>query len=96
MYLCTWFAPSLVETPISPATAPYFGLMISAADGAYLVGQFAAGNNVTVKIPSTGGAANIVDPTGGLMNAFSSWGPSDDMYFKPAVAGPGGSECFSI
>lgn len=80
-----------METLIPPTVAPYNGLLISAADGAYLVSQFADGNNVQVKIPSTGGSATIADPSGGLMDAFGNWGPSNDMYFKPAVAAPGGS-----
>lgn len=82
---------SIAEAPFSPAVAPYNGLLISAADGAYLVGQFTAGNDVQVKIPSTGGSVTITDPSGGLMNSFSTWGPSNDMYFKPAIAAPGGS-----
>jgi hypothetical protein len=82
---------SIVETLTPLTVAPYNGLLISAVDGAYLVSQFVRGNNVQVKIPSTGRSITITDPSGGLMNAFSSWGPSNDMYFKPAVAAPGGS-----
>jgi len=82
---------SILEAPIPILVAPYNGFLISATDGAYLVNQYAAGNNVQVKIPSTGGSVTVADASGGLINAFSTWGPSNDMYFKPAVAAPGGS-----
>lgn len=38
---------SLVETPFAPSVDPYVATLISAVDGEYLVGQFAAGKNIT-------------------------------------------------
>lgn len=40
---------SLVESPFAPAVAPYVGTLVSAADGAYLAGQLAAGKKITGK-----------------------------------------------
>ncbi|KAK7692411.1 hypothetical protein QCA50_004036 [Cerrena zonata] len=36
-------------------------------------------------------ASNSPDAAGGLISAFSSIGPTNDMFFKPAVAAPGGN-----
>jgi subtilisin family serine protease len=30
-------------------------------------------------------------PSGGLMSVFSTYGPTNDMYFKPAISAPGGN-----
>ncbi|PFH53699.1 hypothetical protein AMATHDRAFT_187018 [Amanita thiersii Skay4041] len=65
--------------------------LIQAADGEFLVQQFAAGAPITVTFPQTGGIVNFPNPTGGLISSFSSYGPSNDFFFKPAVAAPGGS-----
>ncbi|KAF8800239.1 subtilisin-like protease [Phlegmacium glaucopus] len=64
---------------------------IQAADGAFLVQQFAAGVPIALSFPQSGAAANIFDPNGGLVSYFSSYGPSEDFFFKPAVAAPGGN-----
>ena len=53
--------------------------------------QFAAGVNVSVSFPATGGAYGYPDPSGGLISDFSTYGPTYDMDFKPAVAAPGGN-----
>ncbi|KZV93701.1 subtilisin-like protease [Exidia glandulosa HHB12029] len=66
--------------------------LIQEADGDFLVQQFAAGANITVTFPQTGGAVNLPNTaTGGLVSSFTSFGPTNDMFFKPAVAAPGGN-----
>ncbi|KAJ8696129.1 hypothetical protein PTI98_006019 [Pleurotus ostreatus] len=69
----------------------YQAAMISADDGKFLVGQFAAGVEVKLEFPQNGSAATIDSPHGGLTSAFSSYGPTYDMFFKPAVSAPGGN-----
>ncbi|KAG6820281.1 hypothetical protein H0H93_002893 [Arthromyces matolae] len=56
-----------------------------------LVEQFVAGVPVTITFPQTGASTEYPDPTGGLISPFTSYGPTNDMYFKPAVAAPGGN-----
>ncbi|KAG8733546.1 hypothetical protein FRC11_005299, partial [Ceratobasidium sp. 423] len=41
----------------------------------------------TVSFPNL--PATIPDPSGGLMSSFSSYGPTFDMYLKPALSAPG-------
>ncbi|KAI0040635.1 subtilisin-like protease [Auriscalpium vulgare] len=65
--------------------------LIQDTDGAYLVSLVASGANVTIAFPQTGGSYDFPDPHGGLVSDYSSYGPSNDMYFKPAVAAPGGN-----
>ncbi|KAF9467400.1 pyrolysin [Collybia nuda] len=65
--------------------------LIQAADGEFLVSQFAAGAPVTISFPQTGGSTNFPDPSGGLISSFTSYGPSNDFFFKPSVAAPGGN-----
>ncbi|KAF9050212.1 pyrolysin [Panaeolus papilionaceus] len=65
--------------------------LIQAADGEFLVKQVAAGVNVSIAFPQTGASFNYPDPAGGLMSSFSSYGPSNQLLFKPAVAAPGGN-----
>ncbi|KAI0786595.1 subtilisin-like protease [Abortiporus biennis] len=64
--------------------------LISEGDGDFLVQQFVAKSNLTLSFPQTGGSSNAPNPTGGLMSSFSTYGPSYDMFFKPAVSAPGG------
>ncbi|KAI0043794.1 pyrolysin [Auriscalpium vulgare] len=64
--------------------------MIQAADGQWLISQFAAGTNLTLSFPQSGGLTDLPNPTGGLISAYTSYGPTNDFYFKPAVAAPGG------
>jgi hypothetical protein len=68
------------------STGNYTAALISAEDGAYLVGQIAAGNHPALTFPQSGGTINIPNPTGGQVSTFSTYGPTFDMYFKPAVA----------
>ncbi|GJJ15901.1 hypothetical protein Clacol_010179 [Clathrus columnatus] len=65
--------------------------LISENDGVFLVQQFIAGKNITVSFPQTGGGATIDSPTGGLVSTFTSYGPTNDLFFKPAVSTPGGN-----
>ncbi|PPQ71285.1 hypothetical protein CVT24_012339 [Panaeolus cyanescens] len=65
--------------------------LIQAADGEFLVKQYAAGVKVSIAFPQTGASFNYPDPSGGLMSSFSSYGPSNELLFKPAVAAPGGN-----
>ncbi|KAK2464348.1 hypothetical protein APHAL10511_003805 [Amanita phalloides] len=69
----------------------YTAAMIQAADGEFLVSQFAAGAHATITFPQTGASTSFPNPNAGLVSSFSSYGPSEDFYFKPAVAAPGGS-----
>ncbi|KAF5371300.1 hypothetical protein D9758_004263 [Tetrapyrgos nigripes] len=65
--------------------------LIQADDGAFLVSEFVAGVPITVSFPQEGGLIQFPDDTGGLISAFTSYGPSNDFFFKPAVAAPGGN-----
>ncbi|KAF9010760.1 pyrolysin [Cyathus striatus] len=65
--------------------------LIQSFDGEFLVSQFAAGKNITVTFPQSGASTNFPDPEGGLISSFTSYGPSNDFFFKPAVAAPGGN-----
>ncbi|KAG8987098.1 hypothetical protein FRB90_003599, partial [Tulasnella sp. 427] len=69
----------------------YTAALISQADGKYLVGEFVAKSGLKVTFPQTGGSKNIDSPQGGLMSSFSTFGPTNDMFFKPSVAAPGGN-----
>ncbi|KAK0213189.1 pyrolysin [Desarmillaria ectypa] len=75
----------------SIAVGDYTAALISAEDGKFLVEQFAANASIMLNFPQTGGQYNMPNTHGGLVSSFSSYGPTFDMYFKPAVAAPGGS-----
>ncbi|KAI8993986.1 subtilisin-like protease [Trametes punicea] len=65
--------------------------LIQEADGIFLVNEFVAGANVSISFPQSGASFQIPDPTGGLISSFTSYGPSNDFFFKPAIAAPGGN-----
>ncbi|EJD54606.1 hypothetical protein AURDEDRAFT_179722 [Auricularia subglabra TFB-10046 SS5] len=66
--------------------------LIMEPDGDFLVQQFAAGANITVTFPQSGGSVQLPNTeTGGLVSSFTSFGPTNDMFFKPALAAPGGN-----
>lgn len=65
--------------------------LISAEDGLFLVEQFFSGAKVSLSFPKNGEIANVANPRGGLMSTFSTYGPSNDFQFKPAVGAPGGN-----
>ncbi|KAJ7238980.1 subtilisin-like protease [Mycena rebaudengoi] len=66
-------------------------VLIQAADGVFLAEQFAAGTPITVTFPQTGGSISFPDPHGGLVSSFTTYGPTNDFYFKPAITAPGGN-----
>ncbi|KAF8521827.1 subtilisin-like protease [Gautieria morchelliformis] len=72
-------------------TGNFTTALIQAADGQFLVDQFIAGKKITVAFPQTGVSFNFPQPQGGLVSTFSSYGPTFDLFFKPAVAAPGGN-----
>ncbi|KAG6919367.1 hypothetical protein DXG01_006916 [Tephrocybe rancida] len=69
----------------------YPAALIQAADGEFLASQFAAGTPVTITFPQTGGSTNFPDAAGGLISSFTSYGPTNDFFFKPSIAAPGGN-----
>ncbi|KAG8929169.1 hypothetical protein FRC01_004741 [Tulasnella sp. 417] len=80
-----------VATPITIDTGAFPVAAISAEDGAYLVSEFVAKTGVALTFPQTGGASTVPNPQGGLMSSFSTYGPVNDLVFKPSVAAPGGN-----
>lgn len=45
-----------------------------------------------LSFPQTGAQFNFPNTaTGGLVSTFTSYGPSNDVFFKPAIAAPGGN-----
>ncbi|KAF7321903.1 Subtilisin-like protease [Mycena kentingensis (nom. inval.)] len=66
-------------------------VLIQAEDGVFLAEQLAAGAEISVTFPQTGASVNFADPEGGLVSGFSTYGPTNDMFFKPAIAAPGGN-----
>ncbi|KAF9488779.1 pyrolysin [Pleurotus eryngii] len=73
------------------AVGNYTAVLITADDGKWLVNQYAAGIPLRLHFPAEGAPFNIPDPKGGLVSSFSSYGPTYDMYFKPALVAPGGN-----
>ncbi|KAI0684940.1 subtilisin-like protease [Cytidiella melzeri] len=73
------------------AVGNFTAALIQAADGQFLVNAFSSGESVSLSFPQTGGGFQFPDPAGGLISSFTSYGPSNDMFFKPAVAAPGGN-----
>ncbi|EIN11775.1 subtilisin-like protease [Punctularia strigosozonata HHB-11173 SS5] len=65
--------------------------LIQADDGAFLVEQFAAGKEVLLTFPQSGADTQFPSDVGGLVSTFTSYGPTNDMFFKPAIAAPGGN-----
>ncbi|CAE6439730.1 unnamed protein product [Rhizoctonia solani] len=61
--------------------------LITQQDGIYLVQQ-AIPANETISFPNT--PWNYPTSLGGLVNAFSTYGPTNDMYLKPQISAPGG------
>lgn len=53
--------------------------------------QYAAGAPIAVTFPQTGGGVQFPAPTGGLVSTFTTYGPTNDFYFKPAITAPGGN-----
>ncbi|CAA7260654.1 unnamed protein product [Cyclocybe aegerita] len=72
------------------ALGDFNAALIQSFDGEFIVQQYAAGAPIRLSFPQAGASTNFPDPQGGLMSFFSSYGPSNDFQFKPAVAAPGG------
>ncbi|KZV97986.1 subtilisin-like protein [Exidia glandulosa HHB12029] len=61
-------------------------------DGIFLVNEFNKGTNLTITFPQHGGTIQFPNAVnGGLMSSFSSYGPSNDVLFKPSISTPGGN-----
>ncbi|KAH7091851.1 subtilisin-like protein [Auriculariales sp. MPI-PUGE-AT-0066] len=65
-------------------------VFIDTDDGLALLGAVNAHKNFTVSFPDDNSSIVPNVKTGGLVSAFSSYGPTFDMYMKPAVSTPGG------
>ncbi|KEP46652.1 minor extracellular protease vpr protein [Rhizoctonia solani 123E] len=70
------------------ATGNYTATLVSQSDGLFLL-QEAIPNQYTISFPNS--PSTTPSLTGGLMSSFSSYGPTYDMYLKPAFSAPGGS-----
>ncbi|CAE6403377.1 unnamed protein product [Rhizoctonia solani] len=70
------------------STGEYPGALITQADGLFLLKE-AIPKKYTIAFPSSPYTAS--NPSGGLMSSFSTYGPSHDMYLKPAFSAPGGA-----
>ncbi|CAE7226259.1 unnamed protein product [Rhizoctonia solani] len=70
------------------STGQYPGALITQQDGLFLL-QEAIPKKYTVSFPNS--PFYGTNPSGGLMSSFSTYGPSHDMYLKPAISAPGGS-----
>ncbi|CAE6415692.1 unnamed protein product [Rhizoctonia solani] len=66
----------------------YPGALITQKDGLFLL-QDAIPNNYTISFPNSPYTGS--NPSGGLMSSFSTYGPTHDMYLKPAFSAPGGA-----
>ncbi|EJD50489.1 subtilisin-like protease [Auricularia subglabra TFB-10046 SS5] len=66
-------------------------VLIQDEDGAFLVDQFVKKTGAKIVFPQENAVVKTPSPTGGLISDFTSFGPSNDMYFKPAIAAPGGN-----
>ncbi|KAJ6790128.1 hypothetical protein PWT90_05302 [Aphanocladium album] len=70
--------------------------LVSADDGATFIGLLKDGKKVTVSVVSSAKAAKTLSykkntATGGGLSAFTTWGPSWELYTKPDVGAPGGN-----
>ncbi|KAJ1301871.1 hypothetical protein OPQ81_009098 [Rhizoctonia solani] len=66
----------------------YPGALITQADGIFLL-QEAIPKSYTISFADS--PSTITNPNGGLMSSFSTYGPTFDMFLKPAVSAPGGN-----
>jgi minor extracellular serine protease Vpr len=65
-----------------------FGVGISLADGLHI--RSLLDNDETVTLTWTDVRINAVNPTGGLISSFSSYGLAPDLSLKPDIGAPGG------
>lgn len=77
------FSPTVAGTPA--ITIPV--VAISDTEGVLINDRLAAGPVTMTWTPTTG---TFVNPTGGLISSFSSYGLSPDLALKPDIGAPGG------
>ncbi|ORX67122.1 subtilisin-like protein [Linderina pennispora] len=63
-------------------------VVIKLADGETIQGELKRG---TVTLTATNHTVSEVNPSGGQISHFSSWGPDPELYISPAVGAPGGN-----
>ncbi|KAJ1948382.1 hypothetical protein EC988_005195, partial [Linderina pennispora] len=74
-------------TSVSPnVTIPL--VVIKLADGETIQGELKRG---TVTLTATNHTVSEINPSGGQVSHFSSWGPDPELYLSPAVGAPGGN-----
>jgi hypothetical protein len=79
-----FISPTVAGTP--PITIPV--VSVSAASGVLIDGRIAGGG---VTMTWTSLVTSEVQPTGGLISSFSSYGLPPDLSFKPDIGAPGGT-----
>jgi minor extracellular serine protease Vpr len=87
---CGRFSPTVAiqaaaGTPLIPITIPV--VAISDTEGALINGRLASG---PVTLTWTAGTVTAVNPTGGLISSFSSYGTEAELNLKPDIGAPGG------
>jgi subtilisin family serine protease len=64
----------------------YTAALITAEDGEWIISQLIAKKEVELTFPQSGASIEYPDPNGGLVSQYSTYGPTFDLYFKPAIA----------
>jgi len=87
---CGRFSPTVAiqaaaGAPLIPITIPV--VAISDTEGALINGRLASG---PVTLTWTAGTVTAVNPTGGLISSFSSYGTEAELNLKPDIGAPGG------
>ena len=87
---CGRFSPTVAVqpaagAPLIPIAIPV--VAISDTEGALINGRLASG---PVTMTWTAGTVTVVNPTGGLISSFSSYGTEAELNLKPDVGAPGG------
>ncbi|KAF7797605.1 hypothetical protein EIP86_008805 [Pleurotus ostreatoroseus] len=87
------FTATLIQAADGVFVSAAFTQCISRRSAAcfQLVSAIAAGQNVSLSFPQSGALFQFPDTSGGLISSFTSIGPTNDMFFKPAIAAPGGN-----
>lgn len=75
---------------ILPSGYPPCAWLLNKDDGIFLASEAAKGT-LTVTFPQHNFADVPNKSDGGLVSVFSSHGPSNELYFKPALSAPGGN-----
>ncbi|KAH7104317.1 subtilisin-like protein [Auriculariales sp. MPI-PUGE-AT-0066] len=75
----------------TPSFGTYqYAVLIRQTDGLALLAAYLKNTKFTVSFPKDGTVSPANTQTGGLASSFSTVGPTFDMFFKPALATPGG------